>query len=108
MALAPTPENFRAEIARHMLIRKQIGEAIGMRSNRVVDYVNGVLPLTGWAAHNIGLGINEMTGLRVFDVDEEKGFIRPKRGRPARLRSGSGIGLDPYVARSKRRYRRSA
>lgn len=108
MALACTPENFRAEIGRHLLTRRVVSEVIGLTPNRFTDYVNGTKPMPDWAAHNIGWAINSVTGLRLFGVDQSLGVIKPKRGRPVTNGEGMGLGLDPYVSRSRRRYRRRA
>jgi hypothetical protein len=80
--LAPTPENFRAEIARHYLDRASICQHNGMHPNELSMYINGVRPLTGWAAHNIGYAINRATDMMIFDVDMSKGAIKATRGRP--------------------------
>lgn len=105
MALACTPENFRAEMHRHMLRRADVCNLINMRLNRFTDYVNGNLPLTDWAGHNIGWGINAVTGRRVFAVDDSRGVVIPPRGRP-RLPPHRGLGLDPYIPAARRKYRR--
>lgn len=81
MALQPTPENFRAEIARFGLTRADVCESIGMNVNTLTMYVNGVRPLTGWAAHNIGYGINKATRRQLIDVNMGRGVLRPTVGR---------------------------
>jgi hypothetical protein len=81
MALQPTPENFRAEIARFYLTRADVCEPIGMNLNTLTMYVNGVRPLTGWAAHNIGYGINKATGRQLIDVNMARGVLRSPVGR---------------------------
>lgn len=80
--LALTAENFRAEMYRHKLSRKDVCRLIGMHVNALSMYVNGVRPMPGWAEHNIGWSINRLTGLPVFDVDMQLGPLEPPRGRP--------------------------
>lgn len=79
MAIAPTPENFRAEMARHGLTRKELCESIGMHPNQWSQYVTGTRPLQGWAAHNIAYAINQAAGLKVLDVDMTQGLRTPPR-----------------------------
>jgi hypothetical protein len=99
MALHPTAENFRSEIARWRLRREDICQHIGMNHNTMTMYVNGVRPLADWAAHNIGLGINRATGRRLFNVDESLGVRHYTPGR----RSSSGFRAK---ARRKNRSKR--
>lgn len=87
--LPPTAENFRAEIARHRLTREAICDLIGMNVNLLSMYVNGVRGLPFWAKHNIGYGINLCTGIRIFNVDMERGVLDPIR--------------PPYAARDPRK-----
>lgn len=81
MALAPLPENFRSEMARHRLRRTDVCRHIGMNPAMLSSYLTGSRPLTGWAAHNIGFGLNIATGLRVIDVDMNRGLVVVKPGR---------------------------
>jgi hypothetical protein len=81
--LQPTCENFRAEIARHKLTRTVVAGASGMHPIQVSQFVNGLRPLTFWAAHNLGTGINTTTGLRIFSVDPDLGLLQAPRGRPS-------------------------
>lgn len=105
MALAPTPENFRAEMARHCLTRRDICDVIGMNPNLFSGFVNGTRPLMGWAAHNIGYGINLVTGLRLLDVDQGVGVLpAPPRGRPQRWNRPDAV--DP-LRRPAGRWRRA-
>lgn len=102
MALHPTPENFRAQIAKNMLSRGAVCDIIGMNRNQLTNYINGNIPLTGWAAHNIGYGINMATSSRLFSVDESLGLITPRPGRPAGIRSDSPS-LELYQRKRRRR-----
>lgn len=107
MALAPTPENFRAELARHCLTRKLVAELIAMHPNLFSQLVNGTKPLRGWQAHNIGLGINLATGLRLIDVDEDAGILpAPPRGRPRGWKRPYTVDPTRRPAGSWRRSRR--
>lgn len=80
--IAPTPDNFRAEMARHRLNRAAISEAIGMHPNELSMFLNGVRPLAGWAAHNIGWAFNHTTGQMLFGVNMDAGPVTPPKGRP--------------------------
>jgi len=106
VALHTTPENFRAEISRHMLVRKHIAEVCRLHPNQLTNYINGNIPLPGWAAHNIGKAINELTTLRLFDVSMELDYIVPVKGRPANRTRQLGQGLEPYVSKQRRRNER--
>jgi hypothetical protein len=86
LMLAITPDNLRAEIYRHRLDRESICEPIGMHVNALSMYVNGLRPIPGWAAHNIGWAINATTGIRIFDIDMDIGPVEPPRGRPSPLK----------------------
>jgi hypothetical protein len=83
---AITPENLRAEMYRHQLTRAAICALIGMHPNALSMYLNGVRPLSGWAAHNIGWAMNTTTGLMLFDIDMAIGPIEPPRGRPSAVK----------------------
>ena len=44
--------------------------------------MTGAKQLPGWAAHNIGFGINMLTGYHLLDVDESLGIVKaPPAGR---------------------------
>lgn len=77
-----TPENLRAEMYRHKLTRAAVCDLIGMHVNAFSMYVNGVRPIPGWAAHNMGWAMNTATGLMLFDIDMTIGPLQPPRGRP--------------------------
>ena len=81
MPLICTPENFRAEFARFKLTRESLCRHIGMHRNTFSMFMNGVRPLQGWAAHNIGLAFNIETGKKLFDVDESVGLRKGRAGR---------------------------
>ena len=84
MALAPTPENFRAEIARYSLSRNELCSLIGMHPDVWSRFVTGRRPLQGWAAHNIGWAINTATGRYLIDVTKGVGVLpAPRSGRSA-------------------------
>jgi hypothetical protein len=86
MALAPLPENFRSEMARHRLKRADVCRHINMNETMFSGFLSGDRPLAGWAAHNIGFGLNIATGLRVIDVDMNRGLIHIKPGRRKGMR----------------------
>jgi len=62
----PTPDNLRAEMARHHVTRAAIGQRIAMHVNLLSMYLTGHRPLQSWAAHNIGCAINDLAGCYVF------------------------------------------
>lgn len=97
MALSPTPENFRGEIARQRLTRKDVCQHIGMNVNTLTMFTSGVRPLTSWAAHNIGWAINYETDKNLFAVNMDAGPMVPPRGR--RRREDQPI----FVRRAQRR-----
>lgn len=107
MALAPTPENFRAEMARFGIKRIELYTTIKMNRSNLSQYVSGSKQLPGWAAHNIGMGINLLTGLRLIDVDDARGLlVAPPSGRPPRWNRPSE--MDPMrrkQAPKKKRWR---
>lgn len=83
--------NFRAEAARYMLTRKEIGDVIDMHVSEVSKYMTGSnTPTYAWALHNIGYALNTLIGKVLFRVDMSKGVIRvkpgPKRSKRARER----------------------
>lgn len=73
--IAPTAPNFRSEMARFRLSRNQVCNVIGMNPNLLTMYLNEGRPLSVWAAHNIGYGINRKTGRMIFDVDMKRGIL---------------------------------
>jgi hypothetical protein len=75
MPSQPTPENLRSEMARRKLKRSDVCEQIGMHPNALTMYLNETRPLTAWAAHNIGYGINAACGLFVVMVDMSVGVL---------------------------------
>ena len=86
MTLTCTPENFRAEMARHRLDRKTVCSLIGLHENSFSMYINGIRPLSAWSGHNIGWGFNTATGMMLFNVDMDLGPVRAPRGRPNGIR----------------------
>lgn len=105
MALAPTPENFRAEMARFGITRTQLFTAIKMNRSNLSQYLTGSKQLPGWAAHNIGMGINILTGLRLLDVDDARGLLDPPpSGRPPRWNQPDH--MDPMRKKQTPRKRR--
>jgi hypothetical protein len=99
LALSPTPENFRVEIARYRLSKRELAEAIGMHPTLLARFLSGTKPLYRWAAHNIGTGINLLTGERVMNVDAELGLLPPPpRGRPRAYNQPDAI--DPMRQRA--------
>jgi hypothetical protein len=98
MSLQPTPANLRAEMARFGLKRRDVCEVIGMNVNLLTNYLNELRPLSSWAAHNIGYGINTATGRTLITVDMSRGVVSPPTGR----RPYTDIPAAPR-ARAKRR-----
>jgi len=82
MELFPSPENFRAEMGKHRLTRKAVCDIIGMHLSLFSMYTNGTRPLTAWAAHNIGYGINRAVGFKVFTVNMDLGVVPAPVGPP--------------------------
>lgn len=74
--LPPTAENFRAEMARYWLERKEICEITGMHPNSVSNFVGGYRPMPDWAAQNIGYAINKIVGRKIFAVNMRKGLMQ--------------------------------
>lgn len=68
-------------MARFSLKRSDVCEPIGMNPNTLTMFVNGVRPLTGWAAHNIGYGINKVTSRYLIAVDMSRGVRSAPKGR---------------------------
>lgn len=95
MAVAPTPDNFRAEIARRNLRRAELCVLIGMNPTAWSQFVSGTRPLQGWAAHNIGFAINTACKLKVIDVDMEIGVRTPPR--PGKQTGWRKLGTTPSV-----------
>lgn len=98
MTIACTPENFRAEMARHRLSREAVCSTIGLHPNGFSNFVNGHRPLAAWAAHNLGWGFNTATGMMIFNVDMDLGPVRAPKGRPS--------GFRKSVARHRHRKQR--
>lgn len=99
--LAPNSENFRAEMARHRLSRAAISAPIKMHPNQLSMFLNGVRPLSGWAAHNIGWAFNHTTGQKIFAVDMDAGPLPAPQGRPRQK-----VRLDAKPRRKGRRWRK--
>ena len=78
MALAPTPENLRAEIARHRINKTDLALEIDMHPNLLSMYLNASRPMHEWAMNNIALGINRMVGVRILATMQD-GYMK---GRP--------------------------
>lgn len=103
MALAPLPENFRSEMARFQVNRVSIATIIKMNPSVLSGYLTGTRPLTGWAAHNIGFGINVATGRRLIDVDMNRGLVKAKPGRRLGMRFPQGYAVGFEEARRRPR-----
>lgn len=81
--LAKTPQNFRAEIARHRLAQIDLCKTIGMNTSFLSNLLNEDTRMYEWSANNIAWGINRLVGSKIF---ETKARLMPaSRGRP-RLR----------------------
>lgn len=76
--IPPSPENLRAELARHQLTRAVICDVIGMSPNAMTNYLTADKEIPYWAGHNLGYGINRVTGLRIFNVEMGLGILRPR------------------------------
>jgi hypothetical protein len=74
--LPPTSENFRAEMARYWLDRKEICTITGMHPNSLSNFVGGYRPMPDWAAQNIGYAINKLVSRPIFAVDMKQGLIK--------------------------------
>jgi hypothetical protein len=72
-----------------------------MNPNMLSGYLTGKRPLTGWAAHNIGVGINLIAGVRLIDVDMNRGVIKAKPGRRKAHGYPHGILTRSAARRSK-------
>ena len=102
-ALPPNAENFRCEMGRYKLSRSAICDVIGMNPNLLTMFVNGSRTMPFWAAHNIGYGINRVTGVRVFDVEMASGLEQPRRkAKVSRYDARNGVRL-PVPPRRRRR-----
>ncbi|TXH08075.1 MAG: XRE family transcriptional regulator [Hyphomicrobiaceae bacterium] len=77
-----TAEMVRVEMARHMITRAALAREIGMDRSVLSSFCSGKRMLTTWSRHNIGLGMNRLTGLMIFDVDMAKPYVKPKPGWP--------------------------
>lgn len=102
--ITPSPENFRAEIARHQLTRPLIAELLGMHVNSVSNYVCGYREPAPWLNHNIGYAINRLTGIRIFEVEMGRGILPAQRALPnARVRDPRRGSVLPTPPRRRRR-----
>lgn len=79
--LAKTPANFRAELARYKIPHKEVCELIVMNPALMSSLINENTVLYDWAANNIALAINKLSGVKLF---EARKLIVPTRGRPRR------------------------
>lgn len=79
--MPPTPMNLRSAMARYRIKRADIQAIINMNQNLMTMYLTGVRPIKPWAAHNIGLAINRLTGKPLFRVNDELGVVAPQRTR---------------------------
>jgi hypothetical protein len=92
-------------MARFKIRRKDLYEAIKMNRSSLSQYLSESKQLPGWAAHNIGMGINILTGLRLLDVDDTKGLLDPPpAGRPPKWNVPDQ--MDPMRRPQKPRKRR--
>lgn len=107
--LALEPSQFRAEAARHMITRKEIGAVIGMHRSEVTKYMNGTQrPTYAWALHNIGYALNVLIGKNIFRVDMSKGILTVRPGPKRRPQTRERYALLPVDLEAPRsRTRRS-
>ncbi len=96
-----TPETIRVELARHMILKSQLARHIHMDGSVLSAYTTGARPLSEWAAHNIGLGINQLTGLMVFKVNMALPLQKGKSGWP----KGKARPELPAVRKRRRKLR---
>lgn len=97
--LAKTPDNFRAEIARYGLTHKAVAHKARIHPTYLSSVLTGNMPMYDWAANNIGLAINVMVGLYLFET--RSGLIRPTRGRPPRRERYPAAPSNPTVAQRR-------
>lgn len=62
-------------MARYQVSRAALSKITGMHVNSISNFVGGYRRIPWWAAHNLGYGMNQATGLRVFNVDESLGLV---------------------------------
>lgn len=67
--LRPTAETIRVELARHRITKITLARRVGMTPSQLSAYLTGQRPMYSWAAHNLGFGINILTGHMIFDVN---------------------------------------
>lgn len=77
-----TAEMVRVEMARHMITKTALARETKMDRSVISSYCTGSRRMTTWARHNIGLGINRLTGLMIFDVDMSLPYQKGKPGWP--------------------------
>lgn len=78
--LAKTPDNFRAEIARHRIAQVDLAAEIKMNASFLCNLIHEDTRLYEWAANNIAWGINKITGQKIFETRAK--LMPPTRGRP--------------------------
>ena len=98
MALAPTPENLRAEIARHRLNKTDLALEIDMHPNLLSMYLNAIRPMHEWAMNNIALGINRMVGAKILATMQDSYM----KGRPGPI-PGTHYKRSPLRPKAKAR-----
>jgi hypothetical protein len=92
-------------MGRFGVTRTALYQAIKMNRSNLSQYLTGSKQLPGWAAHNIGFGINVLTGLRLLEVDESLGLLpAPPAGRPPLWNRPED--MDPMRKKQKTRKRR--
>lgn len=98
-----TPETVRVELARHMITKAELARETKMDRSVVSALCTGRRPLTSWASHNIGLAINRMTGLMIFDVDMSVPYQKGKPGWPLGRRRPEMPTRRPRKSRKSKR-----
>ena len=101
--ITPSPENIRAEMARHQLSRPVIGKLLKFHVNSISNYVGGYRKMPPEVAHNLGYAINRLTGIRVFNVEMGRGIL-PLPG-PGNRGAGRKPGVRLHAPRRKQRAR---
>lgn len=81
--LERTPANFRAEMARYQITRKDLAAFIVMNPTQLSNYLNETIESRVWAMHNIAWGLNHLTGVKLFPA--YKTLMSPPQGRPSGL-----------------------
>ncbi len=103
----------RSEMARRKLKRADVCDRIGMNPNALTLYLNELRPLTAWAAHNIGYGINAACGLFVMHVDmsigvlPRKDTLRHAQHKRVSLVKRRGLRREPIPPVPKRKHHRT-